>query len=110
MLRTILSKTKKGHTQAIPPTRAKRHNNTISKQPSSTAAPTNRIAVDSWAHQRDRPVRLLDDDGSTGRNHATINGAAAMIDGSRCTKCVCAGGTAISGWLLCESRRCFCYG
>ena len=59
------------------------------------------------AHERDRPVRLLDDDGSTGRDHATINCAAAMIDGSRFTKCVCAGGTAISGWLLCESRRCF---
>eukprot|EP00956_Cyclotella_meneghiniana_P029700 scaffold72739_cov69-Cyclotella_meneghiniana.AAC.1 len=81
----------------ILPTRAKRHNNTISKQPSSTAAPTNRIAVVSRsirgvnyvgrvgylaAHERDRPVRLLDDDGSTGRDHATINGAAAMIAGS----------------------------
>ena len=56
-------------------------------------------------------IQLLDDDGSTqldyGRDHATINGAAATINGSRCTKCVCAGGTAISGWLLCESRCCF---
>eukprot|EP00956_Cyclotella_meneghiniana_P038840 scaffold160888_cov43-Cyclotella_meneghiniana.AAC.1 len=66
------------------------------------------------AHGQDRPVQLLDDDGSRQldyeRDHATINGAVAMMDGLRCTKCVYAGATAISGWLLCESRRCFCHG
>ena len=59
-------------------------------------------------------IQLLDDDGSRQleyeRDHATINGAVAMIDGSRCTKCVFAGATAISGWLLCESRPCFHHG
>ena len=59
-------------------------------------------------------IQLLDDDGSRQleyeRDHATINGAVAMIDGSRCTKCVFVGATAISGWLLCESRPCFHHG
>jgi hypothetical protein len=39
------------------------------------------------------------------RYNATINGATTTVDGMMLAKCVYAGATAISGWLLCESRR-----
>eukprot|EP00956_Cyclotella_meneghiniana_P003322 scaffold4049_cov63-Cyclotella_meneghiniana.AAC.2 len=111
MLRTIPSKTK-GHTQAILDCRREPSGTTIqsASRNSLQAQLRPRIVSRSIRGHMSRIGRYGSTQLDYGCDHATINGAAALINGSRCTKCVCAGGTAISGWLLCESRRFFRYG
>ena len=50
-------------------------------------------------------VMRQEKDSDCERYNATINGATATVDGTMFAKYVYAGATAISGWLLCESRR-----
>ena len=44
------------------------------------------------------------------RDREAIVVATATVDGTMLTKCDYAGATAISGWLLCESCRCWRHG